>query len=383
MVGGQIMPRRGENIRKRKDGRWEGRYISGKSNTGVSVYKSIYGKSYSEVKSKLVIAINTVQLFDTVPDNKKTVDMIAEEWLKEIRMHKKYSTYVKYNNIYENHIKKHIGGKAIFQLVGEDCIHLLEQEYMRSISEKTHMSKSTFNSMRNVLFQILTYGKRDSLVHSLQNQINFPNEKVTRRCSVFSMDEQVRLQQFLTENMDHHKLGIYVCLFTGLRLGEICALPTQNINLEQKVIYVKQTVQRIKSEENENKTELLITVPKTSSSMREIPLCDMLIEMLKENMPDTKYLINGNSVMEPRTYQYKFKRILKLLSIENKNFHTLRHTFATNCIASGMDPKCLSELLGHADVKTTLNRYVHPSFETKREQINVFASNFGQINGQI
>ena len=377
------MPRRGENIRKRKDGRWEGRYISGKSTTGVSVYRSIYGKSYSEVKNKLVIAINATQLFDAIPDKKKTVDMIALDWLKEVHMHKKYSTYVKYNNIYTNHIKKHIGNKTIFQVSSEDCIQLLEYEYMKNNSEENHMSKSTFNSMRNVLFQILTYGKRDSLVHSLQNQLNLPNERVTHQCSIFSMEEQMKLQKFLTENMDYYTLGIYICLFTGLRLGEICALSTQNINLDQKVIYVKQTVQRIKSEAPDNKTELRITTPKTSSSMREIPLCDVLIKILKENMPDTKYLINGNSVMEPRTYQYKFKRILNLLSIENKNFHTLRHTFATNCIASGMDPKCLSELLGHADVKTTLNRYVHPSFETKRNQINVFASNFGQISGQI
>ncbi len=86
--------------------------------------------------------------------------------------------------------------------------------------------------------------------------------------------------------------------------------------------------------------------------------------------------------MEPRTYQYYFKRILKELSIDNKNFHSLRHTFATNCIASGMDPKCLSEILGHADVKTTLNRYVHPSLEQKMQQINSFALNYGQISGQ-
>lgn len=120
---------------------------------------------------------------------------------------------------------------------------------------------------------------------------------------------------------------------------------------------------------------------KTFSSQREIPICDYLAEILQAYMPDSKYLL-GNKPYEPRTYQYKLKKYFEYLSIDEKHFHTLRHTFATNCIASGMDSKCLSEILGHADVKTTLNRYVHPSFDNKIQQINSVA-NRCQINGQF
>ena len=143
-----------------------------------------------------------------------------------------------------------------------------------------------------------------------------------------------------------------------------------------------QTVQRIKTSKSGVKTELIISTPKTENSNRVIPISDILLAVLKEYMTDSSYVVNGEKVMEPRTYQYYFKRLLNSLSIENKNFHALRHTFATNCINCGMDPKCLSELLGHSDVKTTLNKYVHPSMEQKRNQINSLSIDYGNIHGQ-
>ena len=161
-------------------------------------------------------------------------------------------------------------------------------------------------------------------------------------------------------------------------MGEICALSTQNIDFVNKTVKISQTVQRIKNESG-TATTLYCAPPKTFCSIREIPLCDNMIEIIKKYNSSGMYLINGNSPMEPRTYQYRFNKYLKEAEIAKKNFHSLRHTFATNCIANGMDVKCLSEILGHSDVKTTMNRYVHPSMETKRIQINQCMSEYGQI----
>lgn len=376
------MPKRDKNIRKRKDGRWEGRYKHGTKADGKTCYKSVYGKTYKEVQNKIQLLSNQ-PLSPYNQNSKITFEEVAQDWLDEILLCKKYSTYVKYNTVYTKHIKSHIGPKEIQHITGQDCMDLLQYEYNHGNKNKSTLSKSSLNSISNVLKQILSFGSHEITIELPKNKPGFSNMVPCRNISVFSTEEQTKLEEFLLKDMDSYKLGILICLFSGLRLGEICALTTDNILIEQKTLHVTQTVQRIKSENNEKKTELLVSTPKTFHSTRDIPICENIIDILKKNMPSTKYLVNGNLLMEPRTYQYKFKRYLEKVSIENKNFHSLRHTFATNCIENGMDPKCLSELLGHANVQTTLNKYVHPSFESKLKQINLLLPENGQFSGQI
>ena len=182
--------------------------------------------------------------------------------------------------------------------------------------------------------------------------------------------------------MDISKAGIFLCLSTGLRLGEICSLKWVDIDQERRLLHVNRTVQRIKSKEGPAKTVLLETAPKSVFSNREIPMPDTLLALL---MPFKKagqeYILCTNKPMEPRTYQNHFKRYLGETKIPNYNFHTLRHTFATNCIDSGMDIKSLSEILGHSNVQITLDRYVHPSMDTKRKYINALSVDYGQLCG--
>lgn len=375
-----IMPKRGENIRKRKDGRWEGRYRCTKASpNNKSYYKSVYGKTYSEVKSKL-LEIQT-QNKNEMPEKKNNAltAFYAERWLTHIKNHCKYSTYIKYKYVYEGHIKNHFEVMSLSDLSEETCCKLLLQEYKNC---NQALSLSTMNSIKHVLNQILKYAKLDfnvSMPEYIQANKKFEQHKV----SIFTPYEQKKFIEYLLKEMDVFKMGIILCLFSGLRLGEICALPTGNIDWANKTVKISQTVQRIKSEnESGTATTLYCAPPKSFSSIREIPLCDNMIEIIKKYNSSGTYLINGNSPMEPRTYQYKFNKYLKEAEIAKKNFHSLRHTFATNCIANGMDVKCLSEILGHSDVKTTMNRYVHPSMETKRNQINQCMSEYGQIMGQ-
>ena len=374
------MSRRGDNIRKRKDGRWEGRYIISRDSTGKAIYHSVYGKSYSEVKEKIVNECNKAKQ-GCVCDNNKTFDSVAQEWLTEIRNSKKYSTYIKYEYIYNCHIKHHIGDIKIKEVTHDCCGSLIEAEYMNSKDNGSKLSCSTLNSIKNVLTQILHFGQ--SSVEITINKNMLQSFEYNDKEPVFSKDEQQKLQSYLLKDIDGYKLGIYVCMLTGLRLGEICALRIENIDLAKRTIKVTQTAQRIKSTEATSKTQLIVSSPKTVNSIRTIPICDVLYSVLNVHMSNTTYLVNGYEIMEPRTYQYFFCKVLDVLSIEKKNFHSLRHTFATNCIDSGMDPKCLSEILGHSDVKTTWNRYVHPSLEQKIKQINSFAQDYGQFYGHI
>lgn len=300
----------------------------------------------------------------------------AHQWLQNVLFTRKYSTYVKYQNIYSKYIQPMIGSKNMEQITILDYTKLLETAYGQ-YREKI-ISQSTYNSVKNVLFQILNYTKCPISVQEIK--ANLPSIRNTcQQISVLTYEEQAKLKTFLLHETDPYKIGVLVCLYTGLRLGEICALTTDAIDLSRKCIYVRQTVQRIRAEDKSGKTQLMISEPKTSSSRREVPLCDFLLDLLQKFKRESEYLL-GDKPMEPRTYQYKLNQYFSKLSIKGKHFHSLRHTFATNCIESGMDPKCLSEILGHADVNTTLNRYVHPSFNSKIRQINVFADICGRMD---
>ena len=377
------MPKRKQNIRKRSDGRWEGRIFIFTDAAAKRKYKYVYGKSHKEVQQKMQQYILESKEVPSVTASPKTVDSVAQEWLMKMKQHKKYSTYIKYLNIYNGHIKEHIGRQKVNQVDKGQCISLLQYEYNYGNAKNKSLSKSTLNAIANVLKQILRYGENNIPINEIKANIFLTLDYQYSKINIFSKEEQNRLEQFLLHDIDSCKLGIILCQFTGLRLGEICALTTENILLNERIVRVTQTVQRLKSPDGDKKTKLVVDMPKTNHSKREIPICDSLFEILKQYMPDTKYLVNGNYLMEPRTYQYKFQSYLKMLSIQDKTFHTLRHTFATNCIENGMEVKCLSELLGHASVQTTLNKYVHPSFEAKLKQMNASLSHYGRNYGQM
>ncbi len=188
--------------------------------------------------------------------------------------------------------------------------------------------------------------------------------------------------RYLYREMDASKAGILLCIFIGLRLGEVCSLKWDDIDFEQMIIHVRRTVQRIAADENSNRTALLITEPKSTFSIREIPISAGIAQVLNEIKRDGEYVVGGKAPLDPRTYQNRFKRYLRAASIKEYNFHALRHTFATNCIDNDMDVKSLSEILGHANIQITLNKYVHPTMDAKRRQLAVLDSVYGQFGGK-
>ncbi len=377
------MSRKGENIRKRKDGRWEGRYLIYSTRENKKVSRSVYGKTYTEVKEKLLLAkaatlVKQPEIYHETHehDNRDYIcfETIAFDWFEDIRFTKKHSTYIKYMNIYNQYLADTVGDYDITEVTDE----LIRQEVVCG-----PLSESIERSIYCVINQVFDYAR---------SEYHIDIDKAKRRKSAYpikpakilSEKEQLDLLNVLYTNMDIYKLGVLLCMSTGLRLGEICSLKWSDIDFDTRVLHVNRTVQRIATVEGDNtiRTTLFEDDPKSLHSNRYIPLPDALYELICHFRTDSEYFFNDNKPLEPRTYQNKFHRYLKEAGVANKNFHSLRHTFATNLVTTGADVKSLSEILGHANVQITLNRYVHPSMDNKRSQLDSLFSIRGQNMGQ-
>jgi integrase len=237
------------------------------------------------------------------------------------------------------------------------------------------LSVKTVKDIVSVIKSALRYGQEESLISDFNINVAMSKERLCNM-RVLSNDEQTVLEKFLCTDMDESKLGIYVCLYTGIRIGEVCSALWSDFSLEKGVLNVSRTMQRIQNLESKSseKTKVITSDPKSNFSVRTIPLPDCLLEKLKQFQPvlQNAYLLTGEvgRFIEPRTYQYRFKSYLSKCGITDANFHALRHTFSTRCVALGFDIKSLSEILGHANVNITLNRYVHPTLEMKRSNMN-------------
>lgn len=366
------MARKGLNIYKRKDGRWEGRIVYGTKSNGAKKYKSFYGKSYTEVRERLKKEMSVTHEFDT-PLHLKIEDILYC-WLREKKFYWKESTYACYKQIIERQILPDLG-----QLSAGNFGTIQLETYL---SEKlNHGNKNSGKGLSDVYVRsicgiILQAFKYMNHKYQYHHQIlSFSIPKVWKpETKLPHIQDIQKLEQYLKNNLaDPTALGILLCMYTGLRIGELCALQWKDINFENGVLSVTKTVQRIKKYGAVKQTEIIISPPKSRKSCRTIPIPQQLLIHLKkyQDVPE-KHLILGKKVAfaEPRTLQYRFASILKKCQLEQFHFHMLRHLFATRCIHAGFDTKTLSELLGHSNIKITLGLYVHSSEDRKRELMN-------------
>ncbi len=362
---------KGENIFKRKDGRWEARYIKGREATGKIKYGYCYGRTYREAKEKAEKCKIALASGEEV-SKKKSKQCMAEfcdEWLAVCSKKVKQSTYVKYTNTLTRHIKPRLG--AYYPLnVNEEVIEHFSNEllYTESLSPKT--VKDILVTLRS----ILKYARKMLGVGMPVPEIVYPKD-TKKEMRVLSREEQERLVHFLLKDLDACKLGILLALFTGMRIGELCALKWDNISLKEGIIRITATMQRLRriEEDGTNKTRIVVDAPKSHNSRRVIPLTAALTELCTQRKPynNEAYVLTGNaSYMEPRTLQYRLQKYADECGLENIHFHALRHTFATRCVEVGFEVKSLSEILGHSTTTITLDRYVHSSIELKRNNMN-------------
>lgn len=358
--GDEIMPRRGENIYKRKDGRWEARFIKEISVDGTKKYGSVYAKTYSEVKQKRQSVLTEIKSIK--PTCKITVEFAIGEWLRHIKNQVKITSFQKYSCVVDKHIIPIIG-KCEIKYLNSITI----QKYTDKLLEQ-NLSRTTVNDILVVLGMGLSYAKKEYniAIPKIPLVKNPPKEM-----RVLSLEEQNVFVKFLLSKNDIFAFGMLLAIFTGLRIGELCALTWEDIT--DNTITVNKTVQRIRKN---NYTEVVILPPKTASSNRVIPIPKELLMLLKAKRSVGNVLVQENGKpVEPRLLQMKFKKYTAECGIENINFHALRHSFATRCVELGFDIKTLSEILGHSDVKTTLNKYVHSSMSQKSKQMDMLKFN--------
>ena len=362
------MARRGENIYKRKDGRWEGRYKNGFKSDGKTKYSSIYGKSYAEVRSALIQ--KRVQIQKEAPVCRLKFREIVQMWLKSLKNTVKESTYANYLMKIEKHILLRLGGISYDKLTVETLNDFVAERLESGLSAK-YVSDISILIKSATKFAHRQFGYADKA-----ELMSLPKKEKPAEKRLLNVSEQNILTAQLTGNINPSNVGILLSAATGMRIGELCALKWSDFDFEKSTVTVNRTMQRIRNH-NGCGTKIIITSPKSRTSLREIPIPEFLKNTLAKMCTNAdNYVLSGTSkLVEPRTMQYRFKNILKKLNLPQVNFHSLRHMFATKCVSLGIDVKTLSEILGHSSVKITLDRYVHSSMERKQSCMKLFSDN--------
>lgn len=297
----------------------------------------------------------------------KTINQITEEWKEEKKKYVKKSTYAAYQLLIQNHIKPYFG----------DLYEVNEEKVQQFVFDKLDagLSEKTIRDIIIVLKMILKFGIKNGYLEYVQIDAKFPSKQEKKDLDVLSKVDQKKFMEHLRNNFTFKNLGIFICLSTGMRIGEICGLRWCDVDTVEGVIKVRHTLQRIYIIEGETRhTELLLDTPKTANSVRDIPMSSELLKMLKSlnKVVNENYYVISNDIkpIEPRTYRNYYKKLCRQLDIPELKFHGLRHSFATRCIESKADYKTVSVLLGHSNISTTLNLYVHPNKEQKKKTID-------------
>lgn len=372
------MARRGENIYLRKDGRYEGRYIKGRKENGQVIQGYIYGRQYSEVKRKmLVLKARNMQAFKMNPTFAKSDILFAEwayYWLDVLsKPYIKISTLTNYSRMMKKHLIPALGDIEV-QALDMPVI----QMFMDSLNKK--LSVSTVHSIFRLLNSILKEAVSRQILMINPCQLVRKPKFQQKPPRVLSLNEQKKIEKKAIET---GHLEYLLCLYTGIRLGELCALRWGNIDFEEGLLSVRETIQRIPAQDGDTKTALHFDIPKTATSMRDIPMpyfiSDILYQRKKEQKAreeDFMFSKTKGRCMDPRTVQIQFGRMMNELKISGVHIHTLRHTYATRCLEKNIGVETLCELLGHSSPQVTLKCYAHVTMENKKESVNRLQQDF-------
>lgn len=360
------MPRKGENLYRRKDGRYEGRFIKSYKPDGKPIYGSVYAKKQKECREKLNQAKQEHSHLKIAIQSggNEVAGEFFKYWLYEvIKPTVKPSTFSNYAIIVEKHISPKLGDIKLQKIKLENVQH-----FVNSLVDDG-LSVGTVRNIFRVLHAITKKAQEMGRLHVNPCELVKLPEHRKKEAQLLTLKEQKKLESAALG--DKNGFAIMLAIYTGMRLGEICALKWTDVDLDNEVIRVSETIQRIKdySPDAESKTVVISGSAKSNQSVRVIPLPSGIVELFKQQKMSNncKYVFNLNGhPLEPRTLQYRFKVLLQKAGLENINFHSLRHTFATRCMELSFDVKTLSEILGHSSAKMTLDRYGHSQIEHKK-----------------
>lgn len=293
----------------------------------------------------------------------------------------------KYQNLIENHVLPELGHYKLKDL-NSDTLHGFLEKQGSTGNKKNggSLSISTLQTLLYILNSSIKYAASNNMIALFSVHL-LGGGKSAAPISCLSEKDESALDTYLSAHLSCRNMGIMLSLYCGLRIGEVCGLQWADIDFEHKLISIKRTVQRIRVASGQRKTKLWVGTPKSKSSIRTIPIPDFLMSALyalsAQSCSDAYILTRTDEPLDPRTLQYYFNKVTISCGIGKINYHILRHTFATNCVALGFDIKTLSEILGHSNVSITLNKYVHPSIQQKTIQMAYWNSIKGQIYGHV
>lgn len=299
-------------------------------------------------------------------NTQKQLSEVIELWKIDKQQYVKKSSFSAYTLLIENHLLPIFGEQ--YEIEEADVQSFVLQKLEGGLSHKT------IKDILIVLKMILKFGAKNKWLSYTPFDIQFPTEREKQNLEVLSRAEQKKIMNYIQEHFTFKNLGVYICLSAGIRIGEVCALTWEDIDTDNGVISINRTIQRIYLIENGvRRTELILDTPKTKNSIRDIPISKDLLRILKPFKkivnPSFFVLTNDAKPTEPRTYRSYYKKLMNELDMPELKFHGLRHSFATRCIESNCDYKTVSVLLGHSNISTTLNLYVHPNMEQKKKAI--------------
>lgn len=286
----------------------------------------------------------------------------------------KVRTIERYVCNFNNYIKDTIGYLDIKEFTRTTIVTFLDS--LRTIKTKKHvgLSDASINNIYVTLhscFEFAIYHELLQTNPAVYIKQCKPRQKVVE---VLNKQERIVLERYLLEEFNPENMGLYIMLYTGIRLGEMAALKWENVDLENRMIKIVETMNITKNEDS-GKWDYYIESPKTNSSIRNIPIPNHLVEIFKKisefriSSPFVIAKMNGD-IMQPRLYRARFASILNKLGIRQRKIHALRHTFASQMIEQGMDMNTLSLILGHSAVEVTINIYVHSSIDRQRRLVN-------------
>lgn len=299
---------------------------------------------------------------------------LLEMWLNEKKEYVKQSTYAYYGYEVNHYIIPLLGKLPLENICEEDIQNAVLQLQKQGIDKGHPLNKSTIQNLVVLLKQVVKYGIRKKMINNMTIDIRFAPQVPVNKQKVFSRTEQNKLMHALLDNLNYKSFGILLCLNTGLRIGELCALKWKDIDTDMGVVRVTKTLQRVYKMDAHGKTDIIVASPKTETSVRDVPLSQRILTIVssfEQTNPDHYILSNSVSCIEPRRLRQYYNQFLLKNGIQRLNFHCLRHTFATRLVENGADYKSISEILGHSSIHMTLNMYVHPLMEEKRKCVEL------------
>ena len=375
--GGCRLPKTGENIYKRKDGRWEARFISGRKSDGCAKYTSVYARTYAAAKAKLEERKRMV-VPPPVVNCRLTVAELFAWYLAQVEI--KPSTRARYVFLINHHILPYLGSVFVPALTAAQLTDFLNQKKQNGRLRGGGLSAKSVRDIGVLIKAALRLASAEYHFYCDALNAKLPAAK-QRKIEPFSLGELAQLGKALLPSGNHKDVGILLSANGGLRLGEVCALRVSDIDFRDGTVSIERAVQRVRQDE---KTKLIIQTPKSEKSVRVIPLPNDMMAYLKKavsGLSQNAYILTGRTdkPMEPRTYQYYFESVLRRCGIRKRSYHTLRHTFATLALQNGVDVKTVSSMLGHFDAGFTLRTYTHVT----RQMQESAAEKMGNFMAQV